>query len=91
MGKSYDALVEENESLCSYMMDIAKKLKSANEMYQELISQIDIMKQEHSLLVNSLKVKQCSSVRRDVQDILFEHQNEIPEGVYLKLMNALKK
>ena len=96
MEKSYDMLIEENESLCSYMIDIAKKLKSANQMYQELISQIDIMKQEHSFLVESLKIKELTEknqkLTKELEDVNITNGELVMENEELKeKINELTK
>jgi uncharacterized protein YoxC len=91
MEKSYETLVEENNTLCICLNDVIKRLAHANKLYKDVSSQVESITQDYKDLLQNENLQGCMVVRREVQDILFENRESIPEGVYLKLMNALKK
>ena len=47
--------------------------------------------QEVSIMYLDMKNKsQLVKLKRQIHDILFEEQEHIPEGIYIKLMNVIK-
>ena len=47
--------------------------------------------QEVGIMYLDIKNKsQLVQLKRQIHDILFEEQENIPEGIYIKLMNAIK-
>ena len=91
MEKSYETLVEENNTLCLCLNDVMKRLAHANQLYKDVSSQVESITQDYKDLLQNENLQGCMVVRREVQEILFENRESIPEGVYIKLMDALKK
>jgi len=91
MEKSYETLVEENNTLFLCLNDVMKRLVHANQLYKDVSSQVESITQDYKDLLQNENLQGCMVVRREVQDILFENRESIPEGVYIKLMDTLKK
>lgn len=43
------------------------------------------------LYINKKRELQLTNLKQNIHDVLFENQEQIPDGIYLQIMNIIKK
>jgi hypothetical protein len=79
------SLTDNKKNLLSAQNEIEKLKFEINEIYEKLDIQISLLEEAMSeIQINKIKIN-------NIQEILFENSEKIPEGLYIQMMNSLVK